>query len=88
VSRPQPDLSEFYAIASAHPDVCVIARSKAQLKGKDRVNLEEALTRMDDEGAYVVGHSTIARWLKNNGLPGRDDAVRKHREGGCCCAQA
>lgn len=86
MSPTPPDLSEFQALSNSHPTACVIARSRAQLGKRDRENLDHALTLKDDEGEYVVSNNAIARWLKGKSLAGRDGAVHKHRDGGCCCA--
>ena len=80
-----PDLSEFLTLSNCHPTQCVVARSRAQLKGNDRINFDEALTRKDDRGEYVIPNNAVSKWLKSRGLPGRDDAVKKHRAGGCVC---
>ncbi len=86
VADDKPDLSEFLALSSKHPDACIIARSLARLGAKDRVNLLEALNRKDDDGRFVVSESAIATWLRSKELGGRAQAVKKHRNESCLCA--
>lgn len=76
------DLSEFDELAVPNRlKRCVIARSADRLSDEDRAKLEAAL-------AAHYAHGTIARWLKARGLDGRDDAVKLHRDGDCCCERS
>lgn len=82
----KPDLSEFESISNAQPVTCVIARSIACLEPQDRTNFEAALGARDP-GGWKYGHNTLATFLGRRGLDGKDQAVKKHRDGDCCCGR-
>lgn len=81
----KPDLSEFLALGNGQPTTCIVAISRAQLNKRDQINLDGALMRKDADGRFVVPDNSISKWLKGRGLGGRADAVKKHRNGDCCC---
>lgn len=74
------DLSEFEELSRCHPTQCVIARSCDAVEEAERANLRAALD------AGHVTDNAISKWLQKRGLGGREDAVKKHRAGTCCCA--
>ena len=75
------DLSEFEALANPRPKLCVVGRSAELLSAAEREKFDAALVSHH-------GHNTIAKWLALRGLGGRDQAVKEHREGTCCCERS
>ena len=82
------DLSEFEEIANCRPARCVVARSIAALTTEDPAAFEAAMAaRLADNAGWRYGHITLATFLKRRQLGGGDAAVRKHRDGDCCCVR-
>jgi hypothetical protein len=73
-----PDLSEFEARSRRHTQ-CVIAKSLEQLEEPDATNFAAALA------APHISENAIAGAFIDRGLPGRGGAVKRHRDGTCCC---